>query len=140
MSNGSIATGATSQAFNWVRARANCSLLHVFNELRLGAEEDVREMNTLAKLPQYSQSSLAVRANTAGDYFVVFRAENANTRVEFNCETTRITVQRGDGQSVITLTLNNEGRCKLRVNGGEDLEEWQVRRTMLEDLFFGPSS
>jgi len=129
--------GVTSQAFDWVKARANCSILHVFNELRLGAEEDVKKMNSQPPLAEYPAPRFAVRANTAGDYFVVFRADNANARVEFNCETNRMMVSRDQRQFAVTLTLNNEGHCKLRVDGGEELEQWQLRRMMLEDLFFG---
>jgi hypothetical protein len=37
-----------------------------------------------------------------------------------------------------TLTLTNEGKCKLRV-GDQELDEWQVLRKALEKLFFaGP--
>lgn len=38
-----------------------------------------------------------------------------------------------------TITLNNEGRCMLKVDG-EELEPWNVRRMALEDLFFGKGS
>jgi hypothetical protein len=34
------------------------------------------------------------------------------------------------------LTLNNNGECRLRVKD-EELEQWQVRRMALEELFFG---
>ncbi len=124
--------GTAPEQFDWVKARAACSALHVFNELRLGVEEDVRRMNI-------TSVSFAVRANTIGDYFVVFRTDNAGLRVEFNCEMKHFTVARGDKNFVVTLTLNNEGRCKIRVDDGDEMELWQLRRMMLEDLFFGPS-
>ncbi len=57
-------------------------------------------------------------------------------RVEFNCEANRIVVRNQDREFSVTLTLNNEGRCKLRVDGAEELEQWQVRRIALEKLFF----
>ncbi len=71
-----------------------------------------------------------------GDYFVVFQAENSNARIEFNCEIDHIKVRNKDKEFSISLTLDNEGRCKLRVDDGEDLEQWQLRRMMLENLFF----
>jgi hypothetical protein len=38
-----------------------------------------------------------------------------------------------------TLTLTNDGKCRLRVNDRE-LDEWQVLRTALEQLLFtGPT-
>ena len=128
----------SAHQFDWVKARADCSTLRVFNELRLGAEEDVKAMNAMPPLTEYPAPQFAVRANTMGDYFIVFRADNSGIRVEFNCERSRIAVIKGEKPFGITLTLNNEGRCKLRVNGGEPLELWQVRRMMLEELFFGP--
>lgn len=124
------------QEFDWVRARANCSLLRVFNELRLGAEEDVKTVNSTPRPTVYPHSSFAVRSNTMGDYFVVFQAENSNARIEFNCEVDHITVRNKDKEFSISLTLDHEGRCKLRVDDGEELEQWQVRRMMLENLFF----
>lgn len=128
--------GAAPEQFDWVKARAACSVLHVFNELRIGVEEDVRRMNSTSVS---GESQFAVRANTIGDYFVVFRTDNAGLKVEFNCEMKHITVASGSRNFIVTLTLNNEGRCKLRIDGGDELEQWQVRRMMLEDLFFGPN-
>lgn len=128
----------SAQQFDWVKARADCSLLRVFNELRLGVEEDIKAMNSMPPLKEYPPPQFGVRANTMGDYFVVFRTDNAGVRVEFNCERGRIAITKGESKYGITLTLNNEGRCRLRVNGGEELEQWQVRRLMLEELFFEP--
>jgi hypothetical protein len=124
------------QEFDWVKAKGNCSTLSVFNELRLGVEGDV---NAALRPDEFSSSPFAFRANTLGDYFIVFRQENAGARVEFNCETNRITIRAQDKELVVMLTLNNEGRCKLRIGDGDELEQWQVRRIALERLFFGPS-
>jgi hypothetical protein len=35
----------------------------------------------------------------------------------------------------VTLTFNNEGECRLTVNGDER-DFWQVRRMALEELLF----
>jgi hypothetical protein len=121
---------------DWVRARTDCSLLKVFNEFRLGVEEDVKAANLRPRPSELPSVSFAVRANTFGDYFIVFQQENAGARVEFNCEANRITVKTQDREFSVTLALNNEGRCKLRVGDGEELEQWQVRRIALEKLFF----
>lgn len=128
----------SAHQFDWVKARADCSLLCVFNELRLGVEEDIKTMNAMPPLTEYPVPQFDLRANTMGDHFLVFRTDNAGMRVTFNCERGRIAVTKGEKPFAITLTLNNEGRCKLRVDGGEPLELWQVRRMMLEELFFGP--
>jgi len=121
---------------NWVTARAKCSILIVFNEFRLEVEEDVKIINSTSRPPEYPLSSFAVRSNVVSDYFVVFQEQNANARVDFNCEVDRITVKSGERTFSVTLTLDNAGQCKMRVNDGEPMERWQVRRMMLEDLFF----
>lgn len=125
------------QEFNWVQARADCSVLRVFNELRLGAEEDVKRMNFMPPLAEYPPPQFSLRANAMGDYFVIFRSDNANLRVEFNCETKQFNITKNGRQFAVTLALSDEGKCKLRVDDGEQLESWQVRRIMLEELFFG---
>ncbi|MGB6782410.1 MAG: hypothetical protein WCF17_11810 [Terracidiphilus sp.] len=124
------------QELDWVRARMNCSVLTVFNELRLGVEADVKIANAMPRPSELPSLLFGFRSNTVGDYFIVFRHENAGARVEFNCEANRIVVRNQDREFSVTLTLNNEGRCKLRVDDGEELEQWQVRRIALEKLFF----
>jgi len=127
------------QRFDWVKARADCSVLVVFNQLRLAVEEDIKIINVTPRPLEY-QPSFGIRSNWAGDCFVVFQVENSSLRVEFNCQRDYFEVTTQDNkQFKVTLTLNNEGRCKLRVDGGEELEEWQLRRMMLEDLFFTSS-
>jgi hypothetical protein len=37
----------------------------------------------------------------------------------------------------ITLTLDAHGECKLQVDGEQELTHWQMRRLVLEGLFFG---
>ncbi len=71
---------------------------------------------------------------------MVFQAANSTMKVEFNCEKDWISGNKCGKQFSITLTLNNKGQCRLRIDGGEELEQWQVRRIMLEELFFGPST
>jgi hypothetical protein len=57
--------------------------------------------------------------------------------VNFSLEGDEIVVCAGNEIILrATITLNNEGRCMLKVDD-EELEQWQVRRMALEDLFFG---
>ena len=125
-----------ADSFRWVEARAKCSALHVFSELLLGVEEDVKAINETDAVKTKARPSLAVMPNTDGNYFVVFHSGNAADKVEFRCHQDCIKVSRGDREFIVTLTLDNQGQCRLRIDGGENLEQWQVRRTMLEDLFF----
>lgn len=124
--------------FDWVSARSECSALHVFNTLRLGVEEDAKAFNKTSAVVAKMRSPVEVRSNTLKDYFVVYLAGNSTVKVEFNCERDWIKVTKGEEEHSVTLTLNNQGACRLRIDGGEELEQWQVRRAMLEELFFGP--
>lgn len=115
-------------------------MLYVFNELRLGVEEDVKAINQTAAVVRREKSALGIRSNSVGDYFVVFRAANSSIKVEFNCERDGIKVNKGAKEFAVTLTLDKQGRCRFRIDGGEELEQWQVRHFMLEELFFGTES
>jgi hypothetical protein len=63
----------------------------------------------------------------------------ASRSVDFVC--TRDEIQVSDDKDQLlysaSLTLNDEGKCRLRV-GDKELTQWQFRRMALEKLFFGP--
>jgi hypothetical protein len=128
---------AIPQELDWVKARSECSVAQVFSELHIGAESDVKAINLTPRAADYLGSYFAVHTNSNGNVFVVFQTGNTNKTVKFMLGPDRIAVTDQNSQFIITLTLNNEGKCKLKVNGGEELEQWQVRRMMLESLFFG---
>jgi hypothetical protein len=126
------------QELDWVKVRSECSVAHVFSELHLGAKNDVEAINLTPRATENFATPFDVHTNSTGNVFVVFQTGNTNRTVKFRLGPDRIEVANQAGQFAITLTLNNEGRCKLKVNGGEEeLEQWQVRRMMLEGLFFG---
>ena len=126
-----------SPDFNWVRERAACSVAEVFKQLQLDAEKDVETANEVLGLEGALKFRLT--SNTPGDIFVVFQEERPNDEVRFGRGSKEIRIKRKTvADLIVALTLNNEGRCKLRVNGGEELlDQWQVRRMALEGLFFG---
>lgn len=129
------------QEFNWVKARAACSVATVFSELFHGVEQDVQEANQNKQevFVGYPREDFIVRANQVGNVFSVW--ENGNTRTEikfFRRDKEHIVVSTHEGNTVITLTIDDAGRCKLRINDEDEaLEQWQVRRRLLEPLFFG---
>jgi hypothetical protein len=47
----------------------------------------------------------------------------------------RVSDDAGETKAQLRITFSNEGRCKL-VEHGEELEQWQARRSALEGLFF----
>jgi hypothetical protein len=125
------------QELNWVKARSECSVGRVFSQLFIEAEQDIKEINLLPNTPGYPPPTFAMRRNTAGNCFVVFEAGNTNAVVDFQLVNDHIVIAMPNGKRLtITLTLNNDGVCKLKVNGEGELERWQVRRMVLESLFF----
>lgn len=121
---------------DWVRELSLCSIPQVFKQLYLDVKEDVEAINGAKGLTTHN--CFDVVENSTGSVFTVFqRNADAGREVTFKRGDDEMRVDRKNGPSfTITLTLNNEGRCKLRVDD-EELEQWQVRKMALEGLFFG---
>jgi len=126
--------------FNWVEARERCSLKEVFEGLRLGIREDVETRNTNRALPQdaFEQTSLkivergyVVRVfwdDTFGSFKDVF--------VQFSLKPQSIIVETNEGTVYeATIGLNENGDCKLKLNGKE-YDPWQLRMLALEKFMF----
>jgi hypothetical protein len=126
----------SEQEFNWVGARAACSSAQVFTSLFISVKDDVEKMNTLSI---NHGRVFGAGSNSSGRYFAAYRDGNTNSLVEFTLHGDHIEIKTSKDIAplVVTLTLDNEGNCKLRVDGGECLSQWQVRRMVLEELFFG---
>jgi hypothetical protein len=122
--------------FDWVRARAACSLHVLFKQLEVAAEGDIDAAN---QLPNNVRSDAKFQMSSREDRFVITRQHDDDGVhvVKFILEKTRIVVDKGAGVSFTAKpSLNTEGVCKLRVHS-TDLELWQVCRMALEDLIFG---
>jgi len=124
--------------FDWVTERHNCSLVTMFGVLKLLARRDV------AKLAELAGTLKAHVEEPSGfdEFFSVVLPGNAfrdRQAVRFQLARDRIIIEDVSGQSYnITLTLDDDGRCKLKVNAGEfALDPWQVMRLALEPLLFG---
>jgi hypothetical protein len=124
--------------FDWVTERSSCSLPKVFKELRLGVEEDIKTRNSLR--PDHSPYLFSVRDDLA-DFTVLLEGKNLNRSVIFSLAEHAIVVRDNKGNQVFEVTsiFNDEGQCRLSVNG-EDRDSWQVRRMALEELLFGQVS
>jgi hypothetical protein len=125
------------QELDWVTVRAACSVEQVFKELHQGVKDDVEAMNLLCE--QREEAPIAMSTHRAGNAFFVGRGQAIKPVVRFLLGKDRIEIadEVSNQTFVVTLTLNNEGRCKLRIEQ-EEFEQWQVRRMSLEKLFFGP--
>jgi hypothetical protein len=125
---------------DWVKARAECSLAKVFQQIRLGVEGDVKSRN--AQRP--SIPSYVFETAIDDDAVVVIVKSTSDSgslrfpqSVIFRLTDTSISVRDKNDKPMFeaTLTLNDEGECRLKV-GELELEFWQFRRRALEDLFF----
>jgi hypothetical protein len=127
---------------NWVKARAECSLVSVLKELEHGAREDVEAAKLLVKPHEHIEFSVVAnprRVSVIREDAATSAAPIPVTRdVNFVIEGQEIIVST-QNQILLraTITVNNEGLCKLVVKN-EELEQWQVRKMALEKLFFGP--
>jgi hypothetical protein len=120
--------------FDWVTERSSCSLPKVFKKLRLQVEEDVKTRNALR--PNNSPYKFSLVEN-GGGFTVLLEAKDVRKSVIFSLTEHAISVQDDKGNPMfdVTLTFNNEGECRLTVNGDER-DFWQVRRMALEELLF----
>lgn len=131
---------------SWVNARKECSLQNVFKVLGDGCKADVRDA-LQALIPAHSHRTYAYDLHSNGK-FSVTRCEDAMLSgpcdsVDFEIVGHEIVVTHmfataGKNELLrASLTLNNDGECKMLVDG-QELEQWQVRRMALEKLFFKP--
>ncbi len=128
-------TEAIEPEGGWVKARANCHPEHIFKQIEIGAQDDIDVINSERNLDDATRFTL--QRNSSGNFFTVYRTVDRVMReVKFYLTRDGVRILKDDGEEIkATLTLNNYGRCTLKVNG-EELEQWQVRRLALEGLFF----
>jgi hypothetical protein len=121
-------------AFDWVTRRASCSLPSVFKELRAEVEQDVNTRNGLR--PNHAPYEFSV-TDQDGSFSVFLKAKELQMTVTFVLGEHAIQVRDDKGIPIfdVTLSFNELGECRLKVDGAER-EYWQVRRMALEDLMF----
>jgi len=124
--------------FNWVTARNACSVVAMFIQLK---DEVLADLNCAKELFKGSGRSFDFKAGR--DKFTVFEGIGPLRTVAFSLNDTRTAIlvehDNGDGSQDeaihVTLTLNKERQCRFMVKG-EELESWQLRKKVLERLFF----
>ena len=139
-----MTNGVLPPNFNWVKERFACSLLLVFKSLEEGVRKDVETMDGLVN----SKEDIIFKTHTSSNkQFSAIRIDDAvrgiSRSVDFRLSEDGIRVYlstpNGEEEFLFTanVTLDDEGHCKLRVRE-ENLDQWQVRKRALENLFFGP--
>jgi hypothetical protein len=122
--------------FDWVTVRHRCSLSATFQRLQRQAKNNVDVRNGLTK---QRETDAGFGIEWSGNSFKVFDQGASLKAVEFTLANDAILVKGNGGVGVdfrATLTITDDGECRLKVNGAE-LAEWQVLKRALEDLFFG---
>jgi hypothetical protein len=128
----------TGNNFEWLAARAACSSVKVFEQLRSQITHDVELRNKMCE-----QQGWKFAMHGESDIFSVFLDSTVYHRetpyriVRFRREGQRITARYGDDTDIFiaTLTLSDDGECRLRIKE-KNYELWQVRHMALERLFF----
>jgi hypothetical protein len=124
----------TKDTFDWVTARSLCSLRKVFETLTLEVQGDIETRNNLR--PDGAQYKFNfVRKENAATVFL--EANTPHWFVKFILLDKKIEVRDQNDKLMFetTVTLNNEGECRLLVKSME-YTLWQVRKLALEQMFF----
>ena len=119
--------------FDWVTARRECSIAHEFIQLQRLAEQNVAErQKDLGKsLLLQTDPPFAICRQAYG-------LKSWSWVVTFFIVGNEIHVRNHDGsvKSTLTLTLNDAGECRYRIDGKGEFVRWQVLRRFLEPLLF----
>jgi hypothetical protein len=117
--------------FDWVKARAQCSLGVIFRKLKAAAARDVDSINAIFA---ETKTASVVELSELSDRFLVIK-QGRSAEFKLTASSISINVDEGRRELAAVPALNPEGDCRLLVNGNE-LELWQVCRLALEEIFF----
>lgn len=120
--------------FDWVTARAECSIVAVFEKLKILIETDVEIRNKLRQKDSDSPIFKLVSANNR--FTVLAEGHYVHKTVVFALSSKGISAISSDGHIFqATVTLCNDGICRAKI-GEQEYDLWQLRKMALEDLFF----
>jgi hypothetical protein len=120
--------------FEWVKARAACSVVQMFERLKLEIQQDIKDRNDLR--PE-NERYYGFKFVAAKDSFAVVRQGNQiSGNTAFFCYADRIEIVR-DEKPLFTakVRLNDDGECVFDINGAEK-HSWHLRNMALASLFF----
>jgi hypothetical protein len=132
-------TNNIPRELDWVNQRANCTGAKVFNALCDAVRDDVLAINTAKGL--VGNDGFQVDLHTSGTTIFVGQPNRIPRKVAvFGVDQDQILARQdwnGGERWSLTVGLNDEGRCTLRLEDSTELEQWQFRKRVLEPLFFG---
>ena len=124
--------------FDWVKARSECSVVALFESLKAQLQEDVDKRNGMRYGPPFHFVFRIVVGNNMRTAVIV-EGENPDIYDSVLFELTKSAIEvkdkNGNLKFKATPMINDDGGCRLNVNGAEK-ELWHIRKTALEDLFF----
>ena len=127
--------------FNWVKARYECSLGLEFECLRKDIERCRDEW--AAQQPQNGVGHKIVVSGSPEVICVERRTGSprrpASVRFVLHADYILVDSTNSVKQFKLTLTLNDEGDCRYRIDGDGEFIRWQVLHRALEPLLFGPA-
>jgi hypothetical protein len=129
--------GGNMENFDWVQERFQCSLSEVFETLKIEVEQDVATRERLRPKNEAHQHYAFKFVSRGQTFSALLEGSRLHKSVMFSLESNHISIRRDGTDSALmaTPTLNDEGRCLLKI-GNKEYERWQVRKMALEDLFF----
>jgi hypothetical protein len=121
--------------FDWVTGLAQCTPGKMFERLKLQVSADV----DLRQKLRPERAPYTFYFTEEGPTFSALLEGNGIYQVvKFSLGEKEISISDENGKLIatVTTTLNDEGECRARLNG-KDYELWQLRKMVLEALFFG---
>lgn len=125
--------------FDWVTAHSKCSVGQIFEALRAQVRADIETREALRpKSEGHGHYVFKFSSSNERSFSAILEGHRLRSIVTFSLEQQRIMVRNQNDTEIVsaTTTLNDEGECRLRING-QERELWQVRKMALEGLLFG---
>jgi hypothetical protein len=126
------------EEFDWVNARERCTPLDVLHDLEVKVEKDVEKRNALLSESEKQYEVKFKFSSDLNQFFVeVERSTERVERVRFRplVDGIEVTYLESETSFIGTLTLSNDGQCRLQV-GDIEYNFWQFRKAALEQVFF----
>lgn len=122
--------------FNWVTARAQCSIISVFLRLKKGVQDDIEAANSVFK-DTGREFRIVPDVTSFTVYQEIIPPRRESISFSLNDNNTEICVrdEGGTPKFSATVTLNKDKEYRLLV-GNDEMEEWRFRQKALEKLFF----
>jgi hypothetical protein len=120
--------------FDWVTARSVCSLLGMFEKLKMQVKSDIDARNALR--PQYAHYVFSVVSSGSERFAVVVEGTQIRDSIAFELGKESISASNQQGVIVeFIVTLCDDGECRFKI-GTKEYDSWQIRKLVLEEFFF----